>query len=120
MVKVKPFKAYLANQDYPEKIIAKPYDVLNTEEAREEAGDNEASFYHVNKPEIDLEDDIEDKSLIYEKGKENLLNFIEQGHLVQDSECRMYVYGQKMSEGLGGHEQFGIVALSNIEDYGEG
>ena len=67
-----------------------------------------------------MEDNLDDKMLIYQKGKENLLNFIEQGHLVQDSECRMYVYGQKMSEGLGGHEQFGIVALSNIEDYAEG
>lgn len=58
MVKVKAFKGLLARKDLAPKILANPYDVLNTDEARKEAEGNPASFYHVNKPEMDLPDDI--------------------------------------------------------------
>ena len=66
MVKVKSFKAYLANKDNLDKIVSLPYDVLSTKEARLDAEGNPMCYYHVNKPEIDLPDDVEDKSIIYE------------------------------------------------------
>lgn len=113
MVKVKAFKGYLCNKEIALKVLAKPYDVLNTQEARELAEGNPMSFYHVNKPEMDLPDDIQDKSLIYTKGRENLLKFIQEGYLVEDTEERIYIYGQRM----GTHQQYGILALSSIDDY---
>ena len=72
------------------------------------------SFLHVNKPEIDLppSTDPYDDS-VYNKGRENLLKFIEKGYLVEDSEETMYIYRQVM----GSHTQQGIVALASIEDY---
>ena len=66
MVKVKAFKGHLANQENVDKIISLPYDVLSAEEAKEAAEGNPMIFYHVNKPEIDLPEPIEDKTLIYE------------------------------------------------------
>lgn len=98
MVKVKPFKAFLARQEAVSNVISLPYDVLSTAEAREDAKENPMSFYHVNKPEIDLDDDVEDKRTIYEQGRKNLLHFIDEGYLVEDSEDRVYIYGQKMGE----------------------
>lgn len=115
MVKLRKFRGYLANQDNIEKIISPPYDVCSVEEAREETGDNDMYYYHINKPAIDLPDDatIED---IANKGKENLEKFIKDGHLVRDSDERIYIYSQQM----GDHVQYGIMALASIDDYDSG
>ena len=78
MVKVRGFKGYLANKENCGKVISPAYDVLNTAEARKMADGNPMSFLHVNKPEIDLDpsmDPYDDR--VYEKGRENLLSFIE-------------------------------------------
>ena len=76
MVKVRKFAAYLADKDNAHNIISPPYDVLNTEEAKKMAGDNEMSFLHVNKPEIDLPEGTDLYSEeVYEKGRDNLLKF---------------------------------------------
>ena len=93
MVKIRPFKAYLANQESCDQIIAPAYDTLNSDEARTMAAGNPKSFLYVNKPEIDLPEDTDPYSDdVYNKGRENLLKFIEDGILVQDSEERMYIY----------------------------
>ena len=73
MVKVKPFQGYLANMQLASKILAPPYDVINRKEARALAKGNPHSFLHVNKPEIDLPDSIDEYSdTVYIKGKANL------------------------------------------------
>lgn len=77
------------------KIIAPPYDVLNTEEAKAMAGDNEMCFLHVNKPEIDLPAGTNLYAQeVYEKGRDNLEKFKKNGWVKQDSEPRVYVYMQ--------------------------
>ena len=77
MVKLRPFKGFLPNQKFASKIIAPPYDVLNSEEAREMAKGNPYSFLHVNKPEIDLDPKIDPYSEeVYLKGKFNIESFI--------------------------------------------
>ena len=114
MAIIKPFKAYRPTKDIAEKLASFPYDVLNSEEARALAKDNEYSFLRINKPEIDLAPDVNvyDKS-VYLKGKENLDTFIKNGWLQQDEAPRLYIYAQKM----GNHLQKGIVACSSIDDY---
>lgn len=112
MVKIRKFRGYLANKENVEKIISPPYDVCTVQEARDETGDNEMYYYHVNKPAIDLPENpsLED---IANKGKENLLNFIEKGYLVQDDEERIYIYSQQIDD----HIQYGVMCLSSIDDY---
>jgi uncharacterized protein (DUF1015 family) len=76
MVKVRMFKGYLANQENAAKVIAPPYDVMNTEEAKEYARGNEMCFFRVSKPEIDLPAGTDLYSPeVYEKGRENLMHF---------------------------------------------
>ena len=96
MVKVKAFKGFICNKSIAEKLVSQPYDVLNTYEARVLAEGNPMSFFHVNKPEMDLPDDLQDNTEIYTKGRENLMNFIEKGYLEEDTDERVYIYGQKM------------------------
>ncbi len=77
MVKVRPFKAYLANRQHLSKIICPPYDVISSEEAREIAKGNQYSFLHVKKPEIDLPPETDHYSdIVYQTGRKNLLNFL--------------------------------------------
>lgn len=114
MVKVRPFKAALASQDHADKLISPPYDVLNTEEARAMAEGNDCSFLHVNKPEIDLPpttDPYADE--VYQKGRDNLVEFQKKGYLVRDDTERLYIYRQVM----GDMSQTGIVACTSIDDY---
>lgn len=93
MVKIKPFTGYLGNVDLLEKILAPPYDVLNTEEARAMAEGNPMSFLHCNKPEIDLPDDIDPYDMkVYEGGRDALLNFIANGYIQKDEQQTMYIY----------------------------
>lgn len=114
MVKVKPFRGLRPRADVAEQVISPPYDVLDSDEAREMAKGNPHSFLHVNKPEIDLDPAIDVHSEpVYQKGRENLENFIRDGILQQDDEPRLYVYRQVM----GDHVQTGLVGCAAADDY---
>ena len=116
MVKIRPFKGYLANQENCARVISPAYDTLNTEEARAAADGNPMSFLNVNKPEITLPADTDPyDERVYTRGRENLEHFIAEGYLQQDSEERMYIYRQTM----GDHTQYGVIGLASIEDYEE-
>ncbi len=114
MAIIKPFKGYRPGKEFADKIASRPYDVLNSEEAREVVKTNDHSFLHVVKPEVDLPENIDLHSdVVYKKGKENLEKLIAGGMFVQDeSEC-FYIYGQTMW----GKTQYGIVGCAAVEDY---
>lgn len=114
MAVFRPFKAFRPRPDLAGEIASKPYDVLNSDEAREEAKGHPLSFLHVGKPEIDLDPalDIHDPS-VYAKGKENLDNLIKQGALVEDDDEYIYVYAQTMN----GRTQYGLVGCASVADY---
>ena len=117
MVKVRSFKAYMPAPENAHKVISPPYDVLNTEEAKEMASGNEMCFLRVSKPEIDLPGGTNLYSPeVYAKGRENLMLFREKGWIREDTHERMYIYMQKMA----GREQYGIMAMASIEDYENG
>ncbi len=111
---LKPFKAVRPTTDKVKNVACRPYDVLNTAEAREEAAGNPVSFYHVIKPEIDFQDDHNpyDES-VYKKGRENYDLLKENGILVKDASEHFYVYQLIMD----GHKQTGIVGCCTIDDY---
>ena len=93
MVKVNKFKGCLADQANADKIISPPYDVLNTEEAKAMAEGNEMCFLRVSKPEIDLPAGTNLYAPeVYQKGRDNLVHFREQGYIKDDTEERMYIY----------------------------
>jgi uncharacterized protein (DUF1015 family) len=97
-----------------DQVAAPPYDVINSDEARELAENNPNSFLHINKPEIDLPSDVDVYSdVVYAQGSENIARFIKEGILVQDSAPGFYIYRQS----LGDHEQTGIVCLVSADDY---
>lgn len=114
MANIHPFKGLRPVTNKVEKIASPPYDVLNSEEAREMAKENELSFLHVVKPEIDLPESthIYDDT-VYQKGKDNLQKLISEGHMEQDEKPTYYVYKQIM----GDFEQVGLVVCASIEDY---
>ena len=114
MVTVRPFRAVRPRDEIAHKVASFPYDVLNSKEARELAKDNEHSFLHVVKPEIDLPEDIDlyDEA-VYQKAKENFYGMIDKGVLVQDETPHLYVYRQIMN----GHEQYGIVGCASADEY---
>lgn len=117
MPDIRPFKGLRPDQKYAEKVAAPPYDVLNSQEARELAKDDPYSFLHVSKPEIDLPVDIDSyDERVYEKGVENLKKLIAKKVLIQDEEPCFYIYRQIM----GAHVQSGIVAVASVEDYNNG
>ena len=96
---------------------SRPYDVLDSEEARQEAGDNEKSLYHIIKPEIDFpEGTSEYDPRVYEKAAENFRKFQEQGWLVQDQQDHYYIYAQTMQ----GKTQYGLVVGAYVDDYMNG
>ena len=114
MVKIRPFKGFLANQENCARVISPAYDTLNTEEARAMADGNPMSFLNVNKPEITLPPETDPYAEeVYTRGRENLQHFITQGYLQQDDQERMYIYQQSM----GSHTQYGVIGLASIEDY---
>ncbi len=112
---VKPFKGFRpCNEEYAKKIASRPYDVLNSEEAKAEAGDNTYSFYHVIKPEIDLPSDIDLHSqLVYDTAKANIQKLIDEKVLVEEEKPCYYIYAQTMN----GRTQYGIVGGANVADY---
>ncbi len=111
---IKPFKGIRPQKTYAQKVASPPYDVLNSNEAREMAADNPYSFLHVNKPEIDLPSDVNnyDES-VYQKGSENFVNLQENGILFTDEKPSFYIYRQIMDA----HVQYGLVASASVNEY---
>lgn len=114
MAVVKPFKGVRPPKELVEQVESRPYDVLDSEEARAEAGNNEKSLYHIIKPEIDFPvGTSEYDPRVYEKAAENFRKFQEQGWLVQDEEEHYYIYAQTMN----GKTQYGLVVGAYVDDY---
>ncbi len=114
MVKIKAFKGYRPPKDLAEKVAARPYDVLNSAEARQEVEGNPYSLLHITKPEIDLPEGIDEHaSEVYTKGVENYKMFKEKGYLVQDEKDKFYIYAQTMN----GKTQYGLVVCASVDDY---
>ena len=117
MAVIKPFKGLRPPVELVELVASRPYDVLNSEEARFEAGDNEKSLYHIIKPEIDFpvgQDEHEEK--VYRKAFENFNKFQKNKWLVKDEKELYYVYAQTMN----GKTQYGLVVCANVDDYLKG
>ncbi len=117
MAVIKPFKGIRPPQHLVTKVASRPYDVLNSDEARAEAEGNEMSLYHIIRPEIDFPvgtDEHEER--VYNKAAENFRLFREKGWLVQDQEENYYVYAQTMN----GKTQYGLVVCAYVEDYMNG
>lgn len=117
MAIVKPFRGVRPPRELVEKVESRPYDVLNSEEAREEAGDNEMSLYHIIKPEIDFPvGTSEYDPRVYEKAVENFKKFQANGWLKQDDKENYYIYAQTMN----GKTQYGLVVGAYSGDYTSG
>jgi len=114
MITIRPFTALRPQSGLESQIASRPYDVLSSEEARQEAGGNEKSFYRVIKPEINLDPTLpSNKEAEYSAAKSALLEFIEKGWLQYVHEAAYYIYRQKM----GKIDQYGLVCLSSVDDY---
>lgn len=117
MAKVKPFKGVRPPREIVTEVTSRPYDVLNSEEAREEAKGNPRSLYHIIKPEIDFEPGTDEHApRVYQKAVENFNAFQREGWLRQDDKEHYYIYAQTMD----GRTQYGIVVAANVADYMEG
>ena len=116
-MKIRAFKGLRPVADKVMDVASRPYDVLNSEEAREEAGDNEVSFLRVVKPEITLAEDVDHYSRqVYEAGKANFQRLVDEGVFTQDETECLYIYELVMN----GRSQTGIVACASVNDYMEG
>lgn len=114
MAKVKPFRGVRPPKEMVTEVASRPYDVLNSEEARSEAQGNPKSLYHIIKPEIDFEPGTDEHDpKVYTKAADNFKAFQQQGWLVQDEKEHYYVYAQTMD----GRTQYGIVVAANVDDY---
>ncbi len=114
MAVIKPFKGIRPPQNLVEKVASRPYDVLNSEEARIEAVGNPMSLYHIIKPEIDFEPGTDEHlEKVYQKAAENFTKFRTEGWLVQDEVEKYYVYAQTMN----GKTQYGLVVCASVDDY---
>ncbi len=117
MATIKPFKGLRPPKELVERVESRPYDVLDSEEARAEAGDNEMSLYHIIKPEIDFEPGTSEYDpKVYERAAENFQKFQDKGWLVQDKEDHYYIYAQSMN----GKTQYGLVVGAYVDDYIKG
>ncbi len=117
MTKVKPFKGIRPPRQMVTEVASRPYDVLNSEEARLEAEGNPRSLYHIIKPEIDFAPGTDEHAPeVYAKAVENFGKFKDNGWLVQDDKEHYYIYAQTMD----GRTQYGIVVAANVADYMEG
>lgn len=115
MVKIKAFKGIRPPKEIAKEVAARPYDVLNSQEAKAEAG--QKSLLHITKPEIDFDPIIDEHTQqAYDKAVENFRKWKERGWLVQDPKDMYYVYAQTMD----GRTQYGLVAACHFEDYMEG
>lgn len=114
MAIIKPFKGIRPPKNLVEQVASRPYDVLNSEEARKEAEGNEKSLYHIIKPEIDFPIGTDEHdACVYDKAAENFAMFQEKGWLVQDNKDKYYVYAQTMN----GRTQYGLVVCAYVDDY---
>ncbi len=114
MATLKAFKGLRPPKDIVKQVASRPYDVLNSEEARKEAEGNEYSLLHIIKPEIDLPPGTNLYSPeVYEKAKENFIKFRKNGWLVPDTQDHLYIYAQTMN----GKTQYGIVGCASVDDY---
>ena len=117
MALIKPFRGYRPPENLAHKITSPPYDVMTSDEAREMIQNNNDSFLRIIKPEIDFnsgEEPLGDN--LHNHGKNNLLDYIEKGHLVQDTNFCFYLYQITMRN----HTQTGIMAAVSIEEYNQG
>ena len=118
MAIVKPFKGLRPKSENASLVTCPPYDVLNTEEAKQLAKGNPISLLHVTKPEIDLDPAINQyDDRVYEKAKENMDQFEKDGILVQDEKPIFYLYKQIMPIGDKLHAQTGLVACASVDEY---
>ena len=114
MAKVKPFRGLRPPKDLVTQVASRPYDVLNSDEARREALGNEKSLYHIIKPEIDFAPGTDEHSPeVYDKAVENFQAFQDNKWLVEDDNDHYYIYAQTMN----GRTQYGIVIAANVDDY---
>ncbi len=114
MPRVKPFRGVRPPQALVEEVESRPYDVLDSDEARVEAGNNEKSLYHIIKPEINFpEGTSEYDPRVYESGADQFKKFQQEGWLVQDNEENYYLYAQTMN----GKTQYGIELCCHVDDY---
>jgi uncharacterized protein (DUF1015 family) len=114
MATIKPFKGVRPPKELVEKVESRPYDVLNSDEARAEAGDNEMSLYHIIKPEINFEPGTSEYDpRVYESAAEHFQMFQDKGWLVQDDKEQYYIYAQTMN----GKTQYGLVVGAYVNDY---
>lgn len=114
MASIQPFKALRPQPELARQVASRPYDVLNSKEAREEAAGNPQSFLHITKSEIDLPEDTDIHTpAVYEKAKENLHAFIQRGILFREEKPCYYIYQLVMN----GRSQTGLVAASSVDDY---
>ena len=117
MATIKPFRGLRPPKEFVEQVASRPYDVLNSDEAREEAKGNEKSLYHIIRPEIDFPVGTDEHApQVYQKAAENFRLFQEKGWLVQDEKECYYVYAQTMH----GKTQFGLVVCAYVPDYMNG
>ncbi|HNW76628.1 MAG TPA: DUF1015 family protein [Bacteroidales bacterium] len=117
MAILKPFRGLRPPVDIARDLASRPYDVLNSKEARIEATGNPYSLLHIIKPEIDLPEGMDEHDQqVYDKAKENFTKFREKGWLVQDDTDCLYIYAQTMN----GKTQYGIVGCAGVEDYMNG
>ncbi len=117
MAKVKPFRGIRPPRELVTEVASRPYDVLNSDEARAEAQGNPKSLYHIIKPEIDFAPGTDEHAPeVYDRAVSNFAKFRENGWLVQDAKEHYYIYAQTMD----GRTQYGIVVAANVADYMEG
>lgn len=114
MAVVKPFRGIRPPQEMVEQVASRPYDVLNSAEARAEAAGNEKSLYHIIKPEIDFPEGTDEHDpCVYDKAVQNFQMFQDKGWLVQDKKDCYYIYAQTMN----GKTQYGLVVGAYVPDY---
>ncbi len=117
MTQIAPFKALRPQAPFAKQVASRPYDVLNSKEAKLEAQGNPYSFLHITKSEIDLADDVDIHSTeVYEKAKQNLDAFVQREVLFQESKPCYYIYQLIMD----GRSQTGLVCGSSVDDYENG
>ncbi|MEX0987189.1 MAG: DUF1015 family protein [Bacteroidales bacterium] len=114
MAVIKPFKGFRPPVEHVKEVASRPYDVLNSDEARTEVTGNPHSFLHVVKPEVDLAEGVDiHAEIVYQKARDNLVKLISDGFFVQDQKELFYVYAQTMF----GRTQYGIVGCASVDDY---
>src|SRR6185295_14635689 len=114
MATIRPFQALRPSREKASAVSAVPYDVVNTEEARELAANNPLSFLHVSRPEIDLADGVDPHSDgVYQKAAENFDKLKREAPLTLESSPSVYIYRLEM----GAHSQTGIAACCSVDEY---